>query len=333
MGNWESRSLTSNQIAYAANDVFVTYEIAEQLKKLQSQRPDRKFTLPLATVHSKGATTLVVGGTLQERQNRPATKRDVIETIFAHSNKVPGTASNDRGYLHKTSSSITAAAKLIGFGRAPWPSKPQAKAPFKPYAFKLDEQTSTKPPFQRRYRKDVTFVHHDSRSATSEDLSIFTNAGADNMDFSRLGGRSVTTIIIPKLQSRRSFSTFRSSSLFHHHHHHATNDGSSFATSSSSSRSPAKNKKANSTGSEGDGDLYFPIQLLPESLEGKDILERNQAVWLDAGGGGDLSEDETNVEEEEEADWHLNRNQALFASLMSSPSHEEGGEEKQKARN
>ncbi|KAG0271906.1 hypothetical protein BGZ95_000223 [Linnemannia exigua] len=57
-------------------------------------------------------------------------------------------------------------------------------------------------------------------------------------------------------------------------------------------------------------------QLLPESLEGKDVLERNQSVWLEAG-GRDLSEDgDVEAEAEEQDDWHLRQNQALFASLV-----------------
>lgn len=53
---------------------------------------------------------------------------------------------------------------------------------------------------------------------------------------------------------------------------------------------------------------------MPESMEGKDVLERNQAVWLEAG-GRDLEEDD--MAQEASDDWYLMQNQSLYASLSS----------------
>jgi len=286
MGNWESRSLAAHQISYAANDVFVTYEIAKQLKKLQNLRPNQDFTLQLMTVHTNGSTTLKVGGTLQERQERPATTSDVIETTENPLSILPGKLLNDHPYAE--ANAIMRRNRLSRF-LAPTPSAGAVKA-FKYGDWKLRSST---PPTKT--------VPKRPSSAYSSSTDIF---GLE------MGGRSESVVIKAAHHNGRSFNAVGSRGLFR------VTDCNSRKLDSSSI--PRKETTAESP----KGDIYFPSQLLPESLEDKDILERNQAVWLNAGGGRDLSED-AEVNEEEDEDWHLNQNQALFASLIS-PTPEDG---------
>ncbi|KAF9987721.1 hypothetical protein BGZ75_000192 [Mortierella antarctica] len=104
------------------------------------------------------------------------------------------------------------------------------------------------------------------------------------------GRQSVVTIIPPKFQ-KRLFSLSRPSFKQSEPHNHE-------------SRTQRKKRT---------GDVFIASQLLPESLENKDILERNQAVWLEAG-GRDLS-GEITEEDAGGSDYYLQQNQALFESL------------------
>ncbi|KAF9281684.1 hypothetical protein BGZ68_006475 [Mortierella alpina] len=147
MGNWENKNLSALQLRYAANDAFVTYEVAEKIKELQQSRPPRDYEIELATIHSEG-----------------------------------------------------------------------------------------------------TKVVKDDNNKEMENSSKY-----------------------------RWFQPGR-----------------------------AQHKRRT-------GDVYIPNQLIPESLENKDILERNQTVWQEAG-GRDLSNEITD-DDSGENDWYLQQNQALFESL------------------
>lgn len=279
MGNWESRSLAAHQIAYAANDAFVTYEIAEQLKRLQGLRPNQEFTLPLVTVHTNGSTTLKVRGTLQERQDRAAEASDVMDTLENPLSILPGKLLNDYPYAECNT--------LMMSTRLSWKptSSGGAITAFKYGDWKLKKSLAP----STKTVKIVPKQQSASRTSTST--------------FPEMGGRSETIVIKAARLHGRSFSTVSSRGLFR--------------VTECDSRKLSSSSKAGKGKAAGDSkrDIYFPSQLLPESLEGKDILERNQAVWMDAG-GRDLSEDAT-VDDEEDSDWHLKQNQALYASLVS----------------
>ncbi|KAF9354568.1 hypothetical protein BGX34_010923 [Mortierella sp. NVP85] len=61
-----------DQIAYAANDVFVAYEIAVKIKQLQKVRPSRVYHVPLTTIKTGGADIITVHGTLQACEDDPS---------------------------------------------------------------------------------------------------------------------------------------------------------------------------------------------------------------------------------------------------------------------
>ncbi|KAG0051296.1 hypothetical protein BGZ83_003888 [Gryganskiella cystojenkinii] len=338
MGNWESRNLTANQIAYAANDAFVTYEVAERIKELQRQRPDQKFTLSLATVHTQGSTILEVRGTLQERQDRAATAADIVETIQAKNTFIPGVRENNRFRLPWTASSTFSKAMTS------WGSKVTAKTASEPFRLGVRQEQSpsssattstiSRSPSSRTSTSSMsstksvsaatpTFTYHPP----TEDPHFYSKSWSDEIrTMTKGGGKTIVTIIPPRLQIPRSFCTLTRRNLFVATELVCKNTPSPAGAASSSS---TKEEEKETKPSRSEGDIYFPGQLLPESLEGKNILERNQAVWLEAGGRQDLSEDRDDGEKDD-GDWHMNQNQALFASLMSHHSHEndsDGGKE------
>ncbi|GJJ76448.1 hypothetical protein EMPS_08807 [Entomortierella parvispora] len=278
MGNWETRYLTASQIDYAANDAFVTYEIANQLKKLQSLRPDHEFTLPLATVHKNGSTTLIVRGTLQEREDRAATSSDVLKSTENSNPMTPGKLLND--YPYAEANAKTKKTKPA------WASSPTPVGAIKAFKYGNWMSKSSTPP---------------SRKTAPERTSPSDKSDGDFLGL-ELGGRSETVIIKATPYNNRAVAS-----------------GGLFRITDYNFQKVDTPSMPENGGNAGDckGDIYFPSQLLPESLEGKDILERNQVVWSGAGGGRDLSEDAI-VDEEETSVWYLNQNQALYASLVSS---------------
>ncbi|KAF9027687.1 hypothetical protein BGZ52_002412 [Haplosporangium bisporale] len=119
MGNWERKELTSQQISYAANDVYVTYEVAERIKSLQRAGSPKGYTVPMATIHAKGATLLNVRGTLQHVQDHGVRPRDVIDT--------PGPTKGSEALSKKVSSTTkTASAKKLPSMSSAWNKKPKA---------------------------------------------------------------------------------------------------------------------------------------------------------------------------------------------------------------
>ncbi|KAF9992559.1 hypothetical protein BGZ65_012094 [Modicella reniformis] len=64
MSDWSSSHLTMAQIAYAANDVYVSYEIAAKIKRMQKNRPSQEYHVPLMTITTDGADVRTVQGML-----------------------------------------------------------------------------------------------------------------------------------------------------------------------------------------------------------------------------------------------------------------------------
>ncbi|KAG0361297.1 hypothetical protein BG005_008726 [Podila minutissima] len=277
-GNWERKELTSRQISYAANDVYVTYEVAEKIKSLQKNTgPTRKqYTLPIATIHPKGgATVLNVRGTLQHVQDHGVRTQDIID-------KPPGSgrvqAKGSEALTKKaTSTTTTPPAKkfpsVSAWGKKVQVSIKKAKVSISKSTVPRPSPPSSGPP------KPVAI------KAIQGSYPNYIYKNLTEVRTIRVGGRSTVTIIPPQFQKRL------------------------FSTSSHSA-----SKKSGNSATRAIGDVYLPKELLPESMEGKDVLERNQAVWLEAG-GRDLEEDD--MAQEASDDWYLMQNQSLYASLSS----------------
>ncbi|KAG9061752.1 hypothetical protein KI688_006903 [Linnemannia hyalina] len=300
MGNWESKNLSANQLSYAANDVFVTYELAEKIKELQKARPKQDYVVPFATVHSQGTTVVTVRGSLQERVDNPATAKDIIVPepkqaptgLKTGTNKTATTASAGDSIGAKRSSVGYAKVSKIKTGRSSqvttsWRTTRAVHSPTTTAGRSTKSATAATSFSRANTPSRSTNVNGDPYFFYPNANNSRTGDGAkDVIRAIRLGSRSTVTIIRPRFQKR----SFSCSSLT------ATSD-----------------KKI------GRGEVFFPSRLLPKSLEGKDIIERNQDVWLEAG-GRDLSEEDDHggEGEEEQDDWYLSQNQALFASLVPS---------------
>ncbi|KAG0296532.1 hypothetical protein BGZ96_009235 [Linnemannia gamsii] len=307
MGNWESKNLSANQIAYAANDVFVTYELAEKIKELQKMRPKKDYVVPLATVHSNGTTVITVRGSLQERVDHPATAKDIIVpepkqayTILKARATAGGAKRSSVGYAKVTKVKIggsgpTTIRKTTGVApvQAPTSSTTTTGRSTKSAA---TAASYTWGDLLAHGMNVNGYPYHFYKNVNNKgDLSSKVGDSKNVIRTIRLGSRSTVTIIPPRFQKR----SFSSTSLA------ATADKKVGA------------KDVSQRGQQGQSrEVYFPSQLLPESLEGKDNMERNQSVWLEAG-GRDLSEDDLEEEGgEQQDDWYLRQNQALFASLV-----------------
>ncbi|KAG0341383.1 hypothetical protein BG000_009296 [Podila horticola] len=284
MGNWERKELSSRQIAYAANDVYVTYEVAEKIKSLQNKTgPARKqYTLPMATIHPKGGATLLnIRGTLQHVQDHGIRTQDII-------GELPGSggvqAKGSEGLAKKATSTTTTPIVKKSSSVSSWVKK--AQVPINKVKASINKSVAPRPsppssgPLKPAAIKAIQGNYPDY---------IYKNL--TEVRTIRIGRKSTITIIPPQFQKRHlSTSSHRASEKSEH-----------------------SAKKAI-------GDIYLPKELLPESMEDKDVLERNQAVWLEAG-GRDLEEDEKTHEVSD--DWYLMQNQSLYASLVS-PSEDEG---------
>ncbi|KAF9339160.1 hypothetical protein BGZ91_006838 [Linnemannia elongata] len=290
MGNWESKNLSANQLSYAANDVFVTYELAEKIKELQKARPNQDYVVPLATVHNQGTTVVTVRGSLQERVDRPATAKDIIVFEPKQPQTVLKTRTSKKDTMASADDSIGAKRSPVGYAKV---SKTKTGG--------SGHVTTSWKTIGAVPSSSTTSSRSTKPVLTATLASRVTGDGANDVIRAiRLGSRSTVTIIPPRFQKR----SFSCSSLT------ATSD-----------------KKI------GSGEVFFPRQLLPKSLEGKDIIERNQHIWLEAG-GRDLSEEDDLGGEcgEEQDDWHLKQNQALFASLVPPDSDPEDSDKGPDAR-
>ncbi|KAK3838067.1 MAG: hypothetical protein J3R72DRAFT_449243 [Linnemannia gamsii] len=389
MGDWESKNLSANQLAYAANDVFVTYVVAEKIKELQMTRPKQDYVLPLATVHSGGTTVVTVRGSLQERLDRPATLEDIIAPVpkqvptILRATTVGGSAGAKRSpaatrytktsktkvagssQATKRRTSNAAAPVASSTGMSGRSSKAPVKATTKKPAAVFSQTTTISPVSAKRTyeawpkslrtrtgkdgsefsptpvesnnsntRVDPYFFYgnitrgDNSRSSSSSSSSSngSSSIGANDIIRTIRTGSKSTVTIIPRRFQKRSISFFPSC---------CSRQFSSSASATADNKRPGpsdlsdrkQQEGENGSGGERGGNVFFPGRLLPESLEGKDILERNQSVWLEAG-GRDLSEDSdvgVGAEAEEQDDWHLRQNQALFASLVTPNSDSDSG--------
>lgn len=322
MGNWESKNLSANQIAYAANDVFVTYELAEKIKELQRMRPKNDYVVPLATVQSNGTIVVTVRGSLQERLDHPATTKDIIvpepkqaPTILkARATKMTaatagGAKRSSVGYAKVTKVKIGGSGPIVirrTTGAAPVKAPTSSTTTIGRSTKSAAAATSSTWGNLLAHSMDVNgypyrfYKNANKNGDTSSKVSDSNNV----IQTIRLGSRSTVTIIPPRFQKR----PFSATSLA------ATADKKIDAKGM-----PQRMQQEHSE------EVYIPSQLLPESLEGKGTLERNQSVWLEAG-GRDLSEDDLGEEGgEQQEDWYLRQNQALFASLVpSDPDFDKG---------
>lgn len=284
MGNWERKELSSRQIAYAANDVYVTYEVAEKIKSLQNKTgPARKqYTLPMATIHPKGGATLLnIRGTLQHVQDHGIRTQDII-------GEPPGSggvqAKGSEGLAKKAISTTTTPIVKKSPSVSSWVKK--AQVPIKKVKVSINKSVAPRPsPPSSGPLKPVAI------KAIQGNYPDYIYKNLTEVRTIRIGRKSTITIIPPQFQKR--------------------------LLSTSSHRASEKSERS---ARRAIGDVYLPKELLPESMEGKDVLERNQAVWLEAG-GRDLEEDEKTQEVSD--DWYLMQNQSLYASLVS-PSEDEG---------
>ncbi|KAF9575189.1 hypothetical protein EC968_004125 [Mortierella alpina] len=244
MGNWENKNLSALQLQYAANDAFVTYEVAEKIKELQHSRPPKDYEIELATIHSEGTK---------------------VVKIY-----------DDKGCQRCDHSGHPRAIDWRGSDQD-YNSKQMGN--------------SSKQGWIQSYKHDpVIIIYIEAVAVACNCIEKSSSSWPNEIQTIHRGRQTVVTIIPPKFQ-KRLFSQSRPA--FKRSEPHA--DGS---------RAQLKKRT---------GDVYIPDQFLPESLENKDILERNQAVWLEAGGrglSGEITEDYSS-----ESDWYLQQNQTLFESL------------------
>ncbi|KAF9971156.1 hypothetical protein BGZ73_005939 [Actinomortierella ambigua] len=93
-GDWEWKNLSARQLSYAANDAFVTFEVAQRIKDLQ-QRPqppgELEYTVPLQTITKSGGGKLTtVRGTLDRIEMEGFTDEDIVVQPPPSSSKVAG---------------------------------------------------------------------------------------------------------------------------------------------------------------------------------------------------------------------------------------------------
>ncbi|KAF9994867.1 hypothetical protein BGZ80_000871 [Entomortierella chlamydospora] len=308
MCNWQSRNLSSSQLAYAANDVFVTYEVAERIKLLQKSRPSQDYIVELMTIIDNGAEYIRVRGTLQEREFKPFTEEDIIdEVITVGSSPKPKTKNISESLKATTTIAKTAIT------REPKP------------IITTNTVTHTQLSIKPVNAKKPQPIHHlgvmNAWSRPKPQVTIpvskpkprFRVSGEPEFPYwnnpndeqaMQFGSRS-TVVIISRNQQKRTLCTSRRLDI------------SSIGTLA---MKDTTSKHGSDIEEENNGrdlnSVYVPSRILPESLEGMDTLERNQAVWLEAG-GRDLSDEITAQKSDSDDDWHLIQNQKLLQSTMS----------------
>ncbi|CAO3574594.1 unnamed protein product [Mortierella alpina] len=278
MGNWENKNLSGEQLNYAANDAFVTYEMAEKIKKLQQSRPPKEYEIELATILPEGTKVVKVRGTLQERQNHPATPSETIPQRPSRSMITKSANAATTAAIRKPSTGFTTTrtttVRRWGTATGAVGSSPTGTAP-------LSRSISEPSP---------AHAAASTSPSVKENFGFFYKSRPNMIQTIYRGRQSVVTIIPPKFQKR----------LFSH-------------SQPPFKRGDPHDHEARTRHTRRSGDVYIPKQLLPESLEDKGILERNQAVWSEAG-GRDLSGEATD-DSSGESDWYLQQNQTLFESL------------------
>lgn len=212
MTDWSREQLNMAHLAYAANDVFVAYEVAVKIKQLQKLQPKLSYHVTLTTIKDDGADVPIRPGTLQKCENE---------------------------WLRR----LTTASKKLAI--------------------------------KNKLKDAILF-----------------------------GNRSTIKILRPKkaLPIARSFSSYGCVSLDNRTdvRHPALDDDT--------------NRHDKDRQDQEQGNISIPSHLLPGSMEGMDIMERNQVIWLKAGGRDSLEEDDDDVKDDD--DWYLKQNQALLESLL-----------------
>ncbi|KAG0353991.1 hypothetical protein BGZ54_001905 [Gamsiella multidivaricata] len=277
MGNWESKNLSSSQMAYAANDAFVTYEIADKIKQLQTSRP-QAYVVPLMTIGAAGKMVVTVRGTLQERENSPASPMDIVETQLRSTTEKKDSAPTT--YRSATPDSIqktsqTSPAKLAKVAPASkWRRKTPVRAAYQaggesavslwsssPTLEKAEVSSSISSPSPKAPASKTIDTKRDTRTSTrlsslNEDTNFFYRSNVKTKQAIHYGSRSVVTIIPAKKLQKRSFS-----------HSYC------ISQSAPMDRNEIQDTIADRQSSRKAGDVFISTRLLPESLEGKDILE------------------------------------------------------------
>lgn len=270
MGAWDRPHLRMDQIAYAANDVFVAYEIAVKIKQLQKVCPSRVYHVTLATIKTGGADIITVRGTLQACEDDPPRVVSMPST--------PSTLPTSR-----SRSSVDAKPK-------PTSSTRRSKSSRLP-------DTTTKHDSEAPTAKIGV---HSPKASRHTPKSVARSNPTEVRRRMWYGGRSVVTVI-PTSQLKKSSPHPRSFSS-----HVCKSPGSTALDNSHRHEIGGRDQVQDQ--------LSIPSSLLPESMEGMSIMERNQAVWFKAGGRN--YSDENNDDDPKDDDWHLRQNQALFESLM-----------------
>ncbi|KAF9420907.1 hypothetical protein BGZ94_008983 [Podila epigama] len=325
MGNWEVKNLSSAQISYAANDVFVTYEIGQRIKLLQQTRPFQEYTVQLATLDANGSTVLLVRGTLQEREDYGVREQDIIESRTSSKatlptkqviiNEEPTKTVGVKGVSQPLS--VIESGRLGGMESSPSSSTTRPKSRI----VTVPTSSSSSQPLSSQSSKSST-----SFSAPS---SVYGWSGSSNKSIRtfRPNRQTVITVIPPEYQKRRSLSSKAgrpdhcSDENAHDNGGNKDNDSTNDiddrdAALVSSDLDSMEVLEGLMKGDDGREAVSWPRGLLPMSLEGKDVVARNQAVWVEAG-GRDVTQDEEDEEDDGGDDWYLNQNQAFYASLSS----------------
>ncbi|KAF9345581.1 hypothetical protein BGX26_002973 [Mortierella sp. AD094] len=308
MCDWQSRNLSSSQLAYAANDAFVTYEVAERIKLLQKNRPSQNYIVELMTIVNNGTKFIRVRGTLQEREHKPFTAKDIIDEVMTAS-------SPPKPRIEDTSESLNTTTTNAKTAKTRKP-KPIMTTNTTTNAQSSIWPVKTKKPKPIRHL-DVIKIRLSPRPLLtipgSKIKPRFRLSGEPEFPYwcspnvkrgIQFGNRS-TVVIIPPSQQKKTLCTsppLDTSSM----DTLAMKDTISERDSDIEKESNGRNRN----------DVYVPSRILPESLEGKDTLERNQAVWLEAG-GRDLSDEIIEQKPDSDDDWHLMQNQYLLQSTMS----------------
>ncbi|KAF9182663.1 hypothetical protein BGZ51_004517 [Haplosporangium sp. Z 767] len=300
MGNWERISLDNDQLTYAANDAYVTYEVAHRIKELQESRPPQEYELELATIQGEGTSVVKVRGTLQERQDHPATAEDILaltqssKALKSDTGKTAAKSSTSAMRAKPVTRTITVKSKISNRGTEKDPSIQSSKSPASTNS-RWTTRTNQVPNIQRPSNQ------YWSANKTSK---LVYKSDATTIQKIYLGRKSVVTIIPPRFQ-RRPFTQ----SITHADVSSSTHD---WERQSSTYLGNGHNAEDEMT-ERNRKDFKFPSSLLPKSMEDKDILERNQSIWQEAG-GRDLSDD-VDENEPENNDWYLKQNQTLFESI------------------
>ncbi|KAF9579463.1 hypothetical protein BGW38_004260 [Lunasporangiospora selenospora] len=312
MGNWENFNLSSSQIAYAANDAFVTYEVAARIKELQASRPPQQYTLPLLSIQPEGGFVREVHQTLEEyqnntgaRDNRGLAKKAALAAGISDKSGTTTTLSSSR------QSKRVVIKPASGTG-AFYTNKKETPV--------TSKSTTTKelpsPSVTLKPAPGWTSKSDDGRLPLEVDKAFFYNNLIRRDGSIPFGGQSTVTIISKKDSKGRSFSTSTRDTFSDW-----SRDG--LFVEENEDVSDTEKDLAESTFCVQPQDLTIPAMFSVPSLEDKSVLERNQVFWEETVGSmakeeeeeGDSCDKKSGKDGDDEA---LLRNQSLFASISNS---------------